>query len=387
MSCEFTPEEINDLLPQNICATDSSKAQMLYIAEALRSLTDENHGITAKELANAIAARTGKTPSEPKVLRDLHLLSENSPFGMTVETPTRGKNSGFKCTKLFITNSQARLLINMVHTCKFITPSQRRELIEALHSMVSFYQQDAIVEDVHTDDRERPATPDVFLAADKAAEAIKKGRCLQFNYADRTFWDEFLIPDAETGEPILFEETPIALVYSFGNYYLETWVINSEGEGRRFTRRLDKIRNPAVSETPASNRDVIQKLQSSIEERTSQVFDMWGDGIPRTLFLEVDARVAKYVYDRFGTNVKFEHVSADGSIGYTCVIVQLSPTFFRWLFGMNNGIRIAKPPNSLWADIFWNHSPRAKKEYELLVADYLEAYEQYHVLTSKALQE
>ncbi|MBQ9000569.1 MAG: WYL domain-containing protein [Eggerthellaceae bacterium] len=374
MGEKLTAEDIDCSLPAHICTSSSSKAQMLYIAEALRCLTDEEHGLTAQQLADAIAVRTGKAPSEPKVLRDLRLLSENTPFGMQVEAPTRGKNTGFKCTKLFVTSSQARLLINMVHTCKFITPAQRRELVEALHSMVSYYQQDAIVEDVHTDSRERPATPDVFLAADKAAEAIKKGRCLEFRYADRTFGEEFLLSGEEG--PILFVETPIALIYSFGNYYLETWS-TYECDGRRLVRRLDKIRDPVVSDVLAVKSSEIDSLRETVEERTAQVFDMWGDGTPRTLFLRVEARMAKYVYDRFGSDVKFEHVSADRSVGFTCVVVQLSPTFFRWLFGMGDGIKVIKPVDALWVDAFWKETPRAKKEHGYLIEDYAIAMQQY----------
>lgn len=385
MGCELTPEEIDGSLPPNICKTSSSKEKMLYIAEALRCLTDESHGLTAKELAEAIAVRTGKAPSEPKVLRDLHLLAENAPFGMKIETPARGKNSGFKCTKHFITSSQARLLINMVHTCKFITPAQKRELIESLHSMVSFYQQDAIVEEVHADDRERPSTPDVFLAADKAAEAIRKQRCLQFYYMDRTFGEEFPISNEETGDPVLFIETPIALVYSFNNYYLETWGTDDTGESRRLNRRLDKIRKPKVTNIPAAICPEILELKKSVGERTSQVFDMWGDGIPRTLFLEVDAFAAKYVYDRFGTNVKFEHVSTEQTVGYACIVVQLSPTFFRWLFGMRGRMRLYRPPSTLWTDSFWKNIPNAKKDYDQLVGDYEEATQQYRDLASLVL--
>lgn len=63
------------------------------------------------------------------------------------------------------------------------------------------------------------------------------------------------------------------------------------------------------------------------------------------LFLEVSGTHAKYVYERFGHDLKLCHIDESDErnvIGYACVRVIPSPTFFRWLFEMDSAVRPAK---------------------------------------------
>jgi len=373
MSEKMSAEDIVDQLPTNLCAANSMKAQFLSVAEILRICTDAEHGLTADVIGRAIGLRTGKTPSEAKVLDDIHTLSENKPFGMEIEKPGRGESIGFRCTKMLISSAQARFLINMVQTCKFITSAQRTKLCNSLHEMVSVYQQDAIVKDVYTDRRETPTSLDVFNAADVASEAIKRAKMIRFKICERGFDGiERFVPNKNTGSDT-YEDTPLKLVYSFGNYYLETWGANQGGKAQLLARRLDRIRNPEVSDKDAEMSPEISELRNTVEERTEQTFDMWGSGLTRTLFLEVKRNTVRYVYDRLGTDSKFEYIDSDETRGLVCVRVKVSPTFYRWLFGMGDGIRIMRPQGVLWENQFWKSRPDARKPHSELVEDYEEA--------------
>ena len=366
MSDECKIKDMEELLPSRIGESGSMKSQMLLIVELLRTFTDEDHGLSSKEIRDVIELRTGKRPSEQKVLSDIHELADNAPFGMCIEIPSRGESKGFRCTKTFISSAQARLLINMVRTCKFITPEQRHDLCKSLHDMVSYWQQDEIVESVDVDERELPTNQDVFGAADVAYEAIKKGKKVAFRYAMRNAWGKEYYQKTPDGEEE-FEETPIALVFSFGNYYLETW---SEEANKRFSRRLDRIRQPRVSDTVAVQSFDIWRLRRTTQERMSQQFDMWGDDITRELFLFVRDGGINYAYDRFGPNIKFRQIGQDGQSGYLCVRVQLGPTFYRWLFGMQGAITLAKPQSELWVGLFRNDLPNGLKPLKELIEDY-----------------
>lgn len=344
----------------------SKKSQMLLVAELLRMFTDDDHGLTADEIARVVELRVGKRPSETKVLDDIHALANNAPFGSSIEVPSRGKNTGFRCTKTFITSEQARLLINMVRTCKFISPAQRDELCEALHCMVSYHQQDVIVESVVVDERELPISPDVFGVADVAYRAIKHGRMIEFHYVLRDArGEEFFVRNPDDSD--FFCEAPIDLVYSFGNYYVETW---SDDAGKRFARRLDRMRDTRVSGKESLNKPEINALRSSVRERLSQQFDMWGDDNPVTLFLFAKSRGIGYVYDRFGPSVKFREIDRSGSSGYLCVNVLLGPTFYRWLFGMGDYVSLVKPKNEIWVGMFVGDMSGSPKSFGELVDDY-----------------
>lgn len=104
---------------------------------------------------------------------------------------------------------------------------------------------------------------------------------------------------------------------------------------------------------------------------------MFDPGTVRKLFLEVSGTHAKYVYERFDHNLEFCHIDENDerkAIGYACVSVMPSPTFFRWLFGMGGAVRLAKPKGKRWIEIFPN---AVASECESYVRDYEEASEAY----------
>lgn len=364
---KLTIEEMEEMLSEFSCSTRTGKSRTLAVMDILRAFTDEDNGLTAREIASIIGARTGREPSEGSILSDLHEIAANRPLGMEVAIPGRGENGGFRCKRSDLTVAQVRLLVNMVRTCKFVTVKQRSELCEAVYKIVSISQQDAIA-GVCTDSREAPRSSNAFEAADASLRALESGRMLKFTYVD---WSldgverSLTTPDGST----TFEETPIALVYSFGNYYLETWA-DHPAPGKRMSRRLDRMRLPEVSPRRAKNTKEVRELRTTVRERTEQTFDMWGDGIPRTLFLRISSSAVRYAFDRFGHGLRIRHISEDGSHGYACIKVQLAPTFFRWIVGMGGSIVIIRPQGSGWLVPFWEDPSVAEKGFEELEEDY-----------------
>ncbi len=71
------------------------------------------------------------------------------------------------------------------------------------------------------------------------------------------------------------------------------------------------------------------------------------------------------------TDLKFCHIDesgGDNAVGYACVNVMLSPTFFRWLFGMGGAVKLAKPKGKRWV----GQLPRnaAVSDFESYMRDY-----------------
>ena len=354
------------------------RARLLCELEILRKLTDENHGLTAKEIAEILSYRSedGKKPSEPTILDDLHAL-ENCPVGaLSASNPGIGKNDGFKNSSSFLTPAQVRLLMNMAGASRFIGRNDSRELISGLNDMLSYYEEDDIYDQVHVDRRVPQQSLDVFGACDVIAHAIKTGRKIEFEYINRDFkgQEHSVLPHVKT-----FVETPINLVYSFGHYYVETWY---DGHSRPLVRRLDRIRNPKVSAEKAAENEQIEECRATIDERLPQSFDMF-PGKPAELFLKVNKVRINEMYNRFGSDCVFEnctksHETGEVEEGYLRVTVQLSPTFYRWLFGFGDMVKIVKPYSSLWAVAgSWANLPTANRPFEDLVSDYETAVEGY----------
>lgn len=218
-----------------------------------------------------------------------------------------------------------------------MSPDQREALSSKLLEVIPLKKQDEVVETVFVDERQTSNFVDVFEAANASSKAIREGRSVRFKYVTHLMNGTMAERDVE-------EEEPVALVYSFGHYYLETYSpgANSLSEGLRL-RRLDRVKDVSPGKRIKSKEQVSQ-LSKSVVRDISERFDMLGDGICRTLFLRVEGSHAKYVYDRFGHDIKYEHINEKEGVGYACIKIQLSPTLFRWLFGMSPKITLFNPP-------------------------------------------
>lgn len=388
----MTTKEMAEMLPGNLGLNDDARSRLLCILGILMEFTDSDCGLTAAQIRDILASRSksGKRPSEPSVLADIKALSESGLPAIEIKRPSRGEAGGFKCTKAFLTDAQVRLLINIVRTCKFITLDECRHLCDSLEGLVSVYQQDRIVGEVYVDERPRPTEPDVYEAANVAAQSIELGRKMGFGYCYCGLdGKEHLLNAPDGGHE--FRETPIALIFSNGNYYLETWPEspNEHLPRKHFSRRLDRIRNPRILDAPAEENEDIDALRLSVPKRIGQTFDMFGDGVKRNLFLKVNALASNNVLARFGHACKFEHVSkSEDSLedGYLLVSVQLSPTFYRWLCGFGSQIQIVRPVNELWATSgSWAKHPASKRPFESLLEDYDAAINGYVTHLREAL--
>lgn len=101
---------------------------------------------------------------------------------------------------------------------------------------------------------------------------------------------------------------------------------------------------------------------------------MFDSGTARKLLLEVSGTHAKYVDKRFGHDLKLCHIDESDErnvIGYACVSVIPSPTFFRWLFGMGGAVRLAKPNGKRWIESFPNAVATDSESYIRIITQNL----------------
>lgn len=385
-------EDALDSIPKRLRNVKKPKEKLIALLEILCVVTDEEHGLTVPqlvELFNRLEREESRTGNQKNnavnkntVTSDIRLLKKLKPFGVEIKTGRRGTNEGVRCTRGILKKKHVRALINMTRACKFITAEQKRELSENLYGMVSGYEQDDIAAYVYVDRRDLSDAADVFAAVDASIEAIKRQRLIQFQYVAKNLnGEELPLPSALGFD--CHVEIPLNLVFSFGNYYLETLPRNASPADSPNFRRLDRMRNVRVLNEAYSTSFNLSDMLKETPDRIAQLIDMWGDGTSRTLFLRVQERAARYVYDRFGVNTQFHYIDNEEHVGYACINVQLGPTFYRWLFGMTGQIDLAKPMDDLWAEEFWKSNPSCKKAYGDLIDDFDSARNGYiHMLNN-----
>lgn len=387
-------KDMAEELPGDIGRRSDQRSRLLCIIEILKKYTDQEHGITISEIRKILKFRSksGKSPSEPTVLQDLKAIAGNNIPGLQILKPAKGKNDGYKCIRAALSSEEARLLINITKSCKFITQDQCDILTDHLKGMVCQYQQDKICQEVHVEERKKSQFPDIFKAIDVASAALREGKKISFKYCyyDLNGTEQYLKNESNNcskKDSYDFAETPIGIIYSFNNYYLETWSDIPYNGQHKLIRRLERMRDPKESILNATINKEISCLKRNIDTRIAERFDMMA-GERCEIFLKVDSLYSNLIFNRFGYDHAFEHkISKKGAeVGYLRLTVQLSEAFYRWLFGASRGIKLVKPKSFMWATVnSWGDLPTSDRSEEELIGDYYKALNGYMTSLEKAL--
>lgn len=379
-------------LPPNAAAFTNGRMRVPLLCEILRTWTDADHGLTLDQIANLLTAYYGdlaKPPSKPTLIEDLRAIEAAKLGNCKVKGPDKGSNSGYRCMGSSLSPSQARTLIHLAQTSKFITEGESRALCEALSKDLSHYEKRNLVKQVHVDERAKSTSSNVFYVMQVGNEAIENDEWLRFEYCRYDFRSSavpLVSPDGGTA----FTEKPLAFLFSNGCYYLETRTKRGETMRRRLDRMRNLLRMPGTPKgvEPVRAEDA-EALRREMKASLPRMFDMLS-GERRGLFLRVRSDGLNMVYDRFGFNIHFEDIlpSKDGCFETGCMYadLQVSSTFFRWLFGLGDKVRVVPPPK-MNMRLFPESAEKGvspDERLEKLEQDYAKTIEEYKALLQTA---
>lgn len=378
MSRTFTEEEISELKEAGFAASGTSRSRILSVLDLLVRFTDERTGISASEIARVISICSERPTSENAILKDLHQISESMPMGIRVAIPSHGENIGFRAINKPLSSEEAILISDVVGTSSFIGEAQKEAISSKVLVFSSDYDVDESIETVFVDRKAGKDTDMFFGVLHAVSRAIRMNEKVAFK-------KQVHLMSGPTVKVGFYEEDPVAIVFSFGRYYLESMHLDESGFPIPHFHRLDDITDLVITGKPVSDRDKVEALRTRVVADTRQRVDMFGSGTARKLFLEVSGTHAKYVYERFGHDLKFCHIDESDErnvIGYACVSVMPSPTFYRWLFGMDGAVRLAKPKGKRWVESFPN---AVASDLESYIQDYEAASEGYKAALDAAI--
>ncbi len=370
----ITPETAREyarLLPDSL-RCDNARERLLCVAEILKTLSDADHRLSNADIRLVLAARFGDdvAPAENTLNADIAALRRFPALGYAFRTSP----SGSWCEGAALAPAHVRLLFNAVQSSRFLTPEESADLQEALLGMVSTHEEYHLIGDVHVVQRmEAEGRAAVLDACDAIAQALREDRKVEFEYTFNDFDGSQIALPGDSGDTLRVE-TPIALFFSDGNYYLESYSATPWRHGQRVMRsRIDRMRFARVSAERADACEEVAEARRTAARRMRRSVQMFG-GIARTVFLRVGAERTNEVFDLFGFGLEFANFRGDpgskNATADTCVTIAQSPTFFRWLAGTGGQVRIVAPPDALtvkaqpWARLCTG------KSHAQLVADY-----------------
>ncbi len=303
------------------------KIKMLKMAELLRQETDEQHPLKTAQICEKMEQMG--IPCERRVVsRDMALLNEQ---GIEVLCTWVGKSKAYYVEDRSFSVPEMKILTDAVQAAGFITEKKTDELIDKIANLGGTHRADILKNNLICFNTRKHGNESIYYNVDALDTALKEKRKVIFRYFDLGANGERHY--RRDGHHYVVE--PVALVYNEDNYYA---VVYSERHDSTASYRIDRMDNVEMIDAVISQKAM--KLRDSVSEYTQEAIKMYGGPI-EDVVLEFDRSLMGAVYDRFGEGTVMLPTDVD-KVKAT-VRVQLSPTFWGWLFQFGKGMKILAP--------------------------------------------
>ena len=303
------------------------KIKLLKLMEILRQETDEQHPLRAKEICNRLLA-LGITCDRRTLTKDIALLNEQ---GFEVMSTMISHEKGYYIEDRSFSVPELKILIDAVQAASFVTEKKTAELIEKIAALGGSHCAEILKSNMVSFNTRKHSNESIYYNVDYLEDAIEQKKKVIFYYFDL---------DAN-GNKVYRKDhhhyvvEPIGLVFNEDNYYL---MIYSARHDNTANYRVDRMDSVEIIDEDISEKAL--ELRQSVAGYTEQAFKMYG-GQPVQITLQFSNKLIGAVYDRFGEGTKMIPIGDDECAA--TVMVQISPTFWGWLFQFTDQMRIISP--------------------------------------------
>lgn len=303
------------------------KIKLLKLMELLQQETDEQHPLRASEICSRLVS-IGISCDRRTLTKDINVLNEQ---GFEVMSVMMGHEKGYYIEDRSFSVPELKILIDAVQAATFITDKKTNELINKIAALGGSHRAEILKSNIVCFNTRKHSNESIYYSVNYLEDAIEKKKKVIFRYYDLN----------ENGEKVYRREghhyvvEPIALIFNEDNYYLICYSAKHDNTANYRIDRMDSVK--------LIDEDVCEKalvLRESVAGYTDQVFKMYG-GQPENITIEFNDRLIGVVYDKFGEDTKMLRLS-----DHTCaatVKVQVSPTFWGWLFQFGDQMKLRSP--------------------------------------------
>lgn len=303
------------------------KIKLLKLIELLRQETDEQHPMTTMTIIDRLG-KIGISCERRTLAKDVAILNEQ---GYEVMFRWVGKEKGYYVEDRSFSVPELKILIDAVQAASFITDKKTSELIEKIADLGGGHRAEILKSNMVCFNTRKHSNECIYYNVGFLEEAIQQQKKVIFYYFDLN----------EHGEKVYRREghhyivEPIGLIFNEDNYYLMVYSSRHDGTANYRVDRMEKVE---IIDEPVCEKAL--QLRETVDCFTEQAFKMYG-GQPVDVTLQFDHKLIGVVYDKFGEDTKMIRLNSD-----TCVAtvkVQVSPTFWGWLFQFGKQMKITSP--------------------------------------------
>lgn len=303
------------------------KFKMLKLYELLQQETDEDHPLKTGEIIERLA-EMGISCDRRTLSRD---IKQFNGLGYEVMSILENHERAYYIVDRSFSVPELKILIDAVQAASFITDKKTSELIDKIAALGGSHHAEIMKSNIVHFNTRKHSNESIYYAVDSLETAIQQNKKITFKYFDLD--ESGSRKYRRDGERYVTE--PVALVYNEDNYYL---ICYSEKHDDTVNYRVDRM--DGVDMLRKSITEKAKALRESVADLTEEMFKMYG-GAPERVALQFGEQLIGAVYDKFGEGVQI--VRADSSTCTAEVSVQISPTFWGWLFQFGSAMKIIEP--------------------------------------------
>ncbi|MBR5535952.1 MAG: WYL domain-containing protein [Clostridia bacterium] len=303
----------------------NQKMKALYIMDYLMRNTDEEHPAPMKELI-AYLESCGISAERKSIYSDIEGLQL---FGVDILSSSKGYfvvSRDFELPEL-------KMLVDCVSASKFITEKKSERLIKKIESLASRHEGGKLQRQVYIADRLKAGNEDIYLSVDTLSEAINEKKKVSFRYFEYDTEKNKKYRNGG-GEYVV---SPYSLTVSDENYYL----ISHYPKHEDLTHfRVDRMSDIKIIDEASEDVKSIMGEKFSIGEYSKKIFSMYS-GEDKRVEILCENSMMNAVIDRFGRDVFI--LKVDDEHFKVLTNVDISPTFFGWIFTFGGKMKITAP--------------------------------------------
>ncbi len=303
------------------------KIKLLKLLELLRQETDEQHPMTTNEICRRLN-EMNISCDRRTLATDVQTLNEQ---GYEVQSCQVSKAKGYYINDRSFNIPELKVLIDAVEASHLLTESKTLELIEKIAALAGSNQAEVLKSSIVRFNTTKPTNEYIYHTVQTLETAIREKKKVTIHYFHLNERRE-KVYRSENG---IHTVEPIALVYNNDKYYLTCY---NPVADKNYNYRLDRIEWVEILKEKISKNAIIRSR--SVAKYTAQVFKMYG-GETVKVTLVFDARMIDYIYEKFGMDTKIRPCEDDNFTA--SVDVQLSPTFWGWVFQFTGKMKISAP--------------------------------------------
>jgi len=320
------------------------KIKLLKLLELLRQETDELHPMATAEICCRLEDM-GISCDRRTLARDIALLNQQ---GFEVMTCQMGKGKGYYVEDRSFSVAELKILIDAVQAASFITDGKTQEMIEKIAGLGGSHQSEILRGNMVCFNTRKHSNEAIYYNVGDLEDAILQQKKIIFRYFDRDEQGNKVY--RRNGHRYVVE--PVAMVFNEDNYYLIAYSSRFESTANYRVDRMDSVQMLEETVTPKA-----LELRQQVGSFTEQAIKMYGGQII-DVALEFHRSLIGAVYDRFGENIHIIPWAKEQC--RATVKVQISPTFWGWIFQFGKLMRILSPQ-------------KVKEQYKNQIADAWEA--------------